>query len=435
MSDNVVSCSRGHELSRVVRDGIQRRGGREKQRWRCTLPDGSHHRFLGSMSRTRTEDGICLECENHVHPHQGPQAPAEFEYLVREIAGALVDLDRGSTYTDAAKRVRALANLGKTAKFRDVINGQTVAEWMSDFVPVVSARFAPTEWPPVLVIDSSSFRWTDPVSGDNLQLYTLFAAYGYDRDGKNGRLWKMEVGPAGDSRAWAEFLDSLPGKPESIVCDQDRAILGGIEIQWGQWAATNLVHHCEHHLAERAKAAFNSDKLQPRDLIRELFRGALQSREQWDAFEAEVHSRPELMMTTGWLNKNAVLLRGQITGRDRIPPVYSNSAVEQPLREFTKTLRPRTFAFRNRIRLNNLLALMRLAYLRVDSVAGYSIDIRTYIDAHNGHPQRTYRESYDPKFDSAGTSRLNSLWSAQAQEAMAGARMRKALVKPKLPGG
>ena len=68
------------------------------------------------MSRTRVTDATCVECENHIAPHQGPAAPAEFEYLVREIAGALVDVGRGQTYTDAAKRVRARANIGKTSK-------------------------------------------------------------------------------------------------------------------------------------------------------------------------------------------------------------------------------------------------------------------------------------------------------------------------------
>jgi len=381
------------------------------------------------MSRTRTKDGLCLECENHVHPHQGPQAPAEFEYLVREIAGALVDLGRGSTYTDAAKRVRALANLGKTTKMRDVVNGQTVAEWMADFVPVVTASSTPTQWPAVLVVDSAPFRWTDPVSGDNLLLYTLFAAYGYDHNGKNGRLWKIAVGPGGDAAAWAEFLASLPGKPESIVCDQDRAILGGIETHWGKYAATHLVHHCEHHLAERAKSAFASDRLDRDDPIQGLFHGALQSLERWDAFAAAVRGRDGLLMTKGWLNKNAILLRGQISGRDKIPPVYSNSAIEQPLREFTKTLRPRAFAFRNRARLNNLLALMRLAYLRADSVPGYSIDIRAYLDKHNGRPERTYRQAYDAQFDDAGTAQLNSLWAVAAQEAMLEARLRKLTAK------
>ena len=202
------------------------------------------------MNRTRATDETCVECENHIAPHQGPVAPAEFEYLVREIAGALVDLGRGQTYTDAAKSVRARANIGKTTKWRDVINGQTVAEWMADFVPAVATLHQPTEWPAVLVLDSSTFHWPDPLTGKTLALYCIFAAYGYDKDGANGRLWKFEAVPTGDGEAWAEFLRSLPVKPESIVCDQDKAIISGINIRWGEWAAVNLVHHCEHHLSE-----------------------------------------------------------------------------------------------------------------------------------------------------------------------------------------
>jgi hypothetical protein len=58
--------------------------------------------------------------------------------------GALVDIGRGQTYTDAAMRVRARANVGKTGERREVINGQTVADWMADFVPAVAARHEET---------------------------------------------------------------------------------------------------------------------------------------------------------------------------------------------------------------------------------------------------------------------------------------------------
>ena len=415
-----MPCSGGHTGTRIVRDGIQRMGGREKQRWRCISPEGVHHRFLGPLSRTRTVDGTCEECENHLHAHQGPQAPAEFEYLVKEIAGALVDLGRGSTYTDAAKRVRAQANYGKTAKYREVINGQTVAEWMADFVPVVAQRWQPTEWPAVLVLDSISFRWTDhsTTPKSNLMLYSILAAYGYDKDGKNGRLWKLEATPSGDAASWAAFLGSLPGKPESIVCDQDKAISGGIEKHWGQWAAANLVHHCEYHLSARGTSRMNSDKLDREDPARELFHGALKSRERWDTFEAEVRSRPEMLNSNNWLDLNAIKLRVQTFTRENIPPVFSNSAVEQPLRDFRSALESRVYSFRNRARLNNLLELMRLSYQKVDRVAGYSTDIRSYLEAHNGRPKRSYREAYDPQFDGAGTQQFNSLWSIPAQIAI-----------------
>ena len=184
----------------------------------------------------------------------------------------------------------------------------------------------------------------------------------------------------------------LPGKPESIVCDQDKAISAGVEMHWGKWSAVNLIHQCEHHLGERGKAAFTSDKLPPEDPVRKLFHGALQTREQWDLFEAEVRSRPKLLMTNGWVERNATWLRAQTISRPRIPPVYSNGAVEQPLRAFKLALSPRAFTFRNRARLNQLLTLMVLAHRKVDNVTDYSTGIRAYLEDHKGDRTRSSRD-------------------------------------------
>jgi hypothetical protein len=191
----------------------------------------------------------------------------------------------------------------------------------------------------------------------------------------------------------------------------------------------NLIHQCEHHLGERAKAAFTSDKLQPEDPVRKLFRGSLQTREQWDLFEAEVRSRPNLLMTSNWVARNSTWLRAQTISRPRIPPVYSNGAVEQSLRSFKLALSPRAFTFRNRARLNQLLTLMVLSHRKVDNVTDYSTDIRAYLDAHNGHPRRTYREAYDATTNESGVALLNSLWSVTAQVAMIEARSRRAAAK------
>ena len=125
----------------------------------------------------------------------------------------------------------------------------------------------------------------------------------------------------------------------------------------------------------------------------------------------------------------AVMLRGQTQGRSRIPPVFSNSTVEQSLREFKAIIQPRRFAFRNRARMNQLLALMRQATLRVDNVADYSTDIRAYLEAHNGHPQRTYRDVYDAKENEDGDALFNSLWSVQAQTIMREARLKRSIAK------
>lgn len=65
--------------------------------------------------------------------------------MIGEIAGALVNLGSRSRRTDAAERVRAQAIYGKTVQCHELINGQTVADWIRDFVPVVSQRSKPTE--------------------------------------------------------------------------------------------------------------------------------------------------------------------------------------------------------------------------------------------------------------------------------------------------
>lgn len=129
-----------------------------------------------------------------------------------------------------------------------------------------------------------------------------------------------------------------------------------------------------------------------------------------------------MKLTYKWVEKNATLLRDQIIGRPQIPPVYSNSGVEQEIRELKAELRPRRFAFRNRARLNQLLELMRLKSMNVDHPTDYAKDIRTYIEASDGRPERTYREAYDSLPDEL----FSSLWSVPAQLAMQEARLMRA---------
>ena len=75
------------------------------------------------------------------------------------------------------------------------------------------------------------------------------------------------------------------------------------------------------------------------------------------------------------------------------------------------------------------LEFMCLAYLRVDRAVDYSIDIRGHLDAHQGRPQRRYRETYDAMFDEAGTDQFNSLWAIPAQIAIREAQAKAALKK------
>jgi len=424
MAGDVMVCPRAHQDVRIVRDGIQRAGGRSKQRWRCTGSDGSFHRFLGVVSRTRATSETSTECENHIAAHEGPAAPSEFEYLIREVAAALVEVGRGMTYSEAAQRVRMRANIGKTNGWKAVASGQTVAEWMADFVPIVGARYRPKEWPPVIVLDSVNFRWTDKLTGRTHQLYSIFAAYGYDENGKNGHLVKVEASPTGDVAAWVEFLRSLPGRPVSVIADEDKGIRGALSIVWGPEAFEGMLHHCEYHLGANAIAAMRRDKLKQSDEIWQLFVPALSSRAAWDAFEAAVRASPRKQLINLWVSRQATMLRKQTTLREGRPPVYANGAVEQALSRIRDIVRPRQFAYRNRTRTNRMLELVRLSLALADDTAEYAAAIRGYLDRHDGRMPRTYRTIYDKT--AAGFS---SLWSVATQQAMKDARDKEAITR------
>jgi hypothetical protein len=430
MAGDVMVCPRAHQDVRVVRDGIQRAGGRSKQRWRCTRPDGSFHRFLGVVSRTRATDDTCTECENHIAPHEGPATPAEFEYLIREIANALIEVGQGATYTDAAKRVRMRANLGKTTGVKAVAKGQTVADWMTDFVPIVAGPYQEVEWPAVLVLDSINFRWTDS-GGKGYMLYSVLAAFGYDADGKHGRLVKVDANPTGGTVGWAEFLRSKPGRPIHIVADQDKGIIGGVVAAFGRGADRDLIHHCEHHLRTNAGDALDRDKLAPGDDLRRLFRDALTSEAGWDAFETAVLERGGLRFIRAWVDRWGSKLRVQAARRAGRPPVYANGAVESALAQVRNLMQPRMYSYKNRARTNRMLELVRLSMLRADDGAAYTAAIRAQLVSHAGHLRREYRDIYDKRGSDPFESK-HSLWSTATQRTMAETKRRRAAYRAML---
>lgn len=76
---------------------------------------------------------------------------------------------------------------------------------------------------------------------------------------------------------------------------------------------------------------------------------------------------------------------------------------------------------------------MRLARLRVDTATDYSADIRAFLNKHDGHPPRTYRETYDTQVNQDGEFLLNSLWAVRTQLAMEEARTQKRLLQALVP--
>lgn len=416
MAVEAPPCAWGHVGTRVVRDGQQKRGGRVRQRWRCISSDGSYHRFVGVLGRTRATVETCTECENHVAAHQGPATPSQFEYLVREVAQALVELGAGGTYRDVAQRCRTRANVGKTGTRRDkVVNGQTVAEWLPDFVPVVAASHREEKWPAVLVLDSISFWWRKAGDFGKTQLYSILAAYGYDEDGKNGRLVRLEAKPVLDYLAWCEFFESLPGIPASVVADDDKAIQSAIRAFWGEEFLRDRYHSCEQHMRAHIKNHLGEHGSAA---LKAQITYALTSPQRWADLQAAADAERGLSGLKRWIAAHKDQVDRQIERRRNIPPVYANGAVETVLRTVRTYFEPRAFTYRNRSRTNLLLELIRLNLNHADSVTGYATAIREHLEAHGGRPHRHYRDIYDAQWSDDGTEAFNSLWSPSAQQRM-----------------
>ncbi|MEO7017568.1 MAG: hypothetical protein ABI130_01455 [Leifsonia sp.] len=285
-------------------------------------------------------------------------------------------------------------------------------EWIADFAPVVAAHHQPTAWPAVLVLDSLTFWWTSSGDWPKTQLYSVLAAYGYDEDGRNGRLWRLEAFPNLNAGAWQSFFGSLIGTPTSIVADEDAAIKLAIIQHWGEDVWLDSYHSCEYHLHTNGMAILN--RVPDSTHLRTLWRTALQSPDGWAAFEAAVNVRPGNLLIKNWVSQHGDQVRRQSIRREQIPPVFSNGALEASLASIRDNLGPRSFAYRNRTRMNLLLELTRLGMTRADNLIDYAAAIRAHLELHHGRPRRTYREVYDPRLDAAGKPARNSLWSDKA---------------------
>lgn len=393
---NTPTCPRaGHEEYIVVRDGIQHSPLRDRQRWRCSAPDGTYHRFLGALSVTRVEDGVCPTCERPLGPSEGPATPWRHDYLVREVAAALVSLGAGVSYTETAERIRAQAwgeerewNRGPNTN----INGGLVADWLHQYGPVVAAAHAETEWPDTLVLDSTEFKYTDRWSGIESRLFCVLFAYGYPADGTRARMWKIAASPSDTAWHWEQFLAALPGKPRVIVCDDDDNIKAGVRQHWSKGRSVH-VHSCEHHLYLRARAAMDADGVVGDSPLHVALNEAFHGAAQWEALRdlVRVTGSPALQK---WMTKKARKLSSQLARRSEVS-VYSNGAIEAPIQVVREALERRSWCFRNRARMDLLLEMMRLRLNKVDAADDYALLIREHLNATKGRPP-SKRKQWDP---------------------------------------
>ena len=281
-------------------------------------------------------------------------------YSVEDVAGALVDLARGSSYTDAARRVQL-----SRARTRDphadteptAVDGRLVATWVDKFAGTVIDAYAEQAWPAAVVLDSTEFTWKNPRTGTRQQLFTVLGAWGYPEGAKRGRLWALRASPSDTGAAWTELLRSLPGAPELVVYDSDKSIA---EVVPEVWPMADL-HLCEHHLYVNARKRLEKDAQGAwGNVYGALLAGAGQSVTGWSVFRNAVLADPHLVTTAKWVTHWDDQMTGQTARRPSMPPHYSTGALDPHFAVIRQTLKPRAWTYRNLARMNLLLGLTRL---------------------------------------------------------------------------
>jgi len=285
-------------------------------------------------------------------------------YSVGEAATALADLARGITYTEAARR--AQVNHGLVVG--DVpdelaVTGTTVAGWLDRFGPAIVEAHGEQSWPQTLVLDSTEFEWTNPRTGDKQQMFAVLAAWGYPAGARRGRLWALAAAPSDNASAWGQFLRQMPGRPELVVYDSDKAIHGAVRRRWH----TVPIHLCEHHLYVNAVKHLREDGQGGwGNTYRTLLAAAGQSAAGWAAFRQVVLATPGLGRTQAWVRHWDAQMTAQTSRRATMPPHYSTGALDPQLAVVREMLERRAWTFRNLARMNLLLGLVRLRVNRMD---------------------------------------------------------------------
>lgn len=358
-------CPR-HPGSRVVRCGHYGTGLARRQLYRCYV-SGASHTFAGVLPlRMLVAAQECDTCEVHLEPHQGPQAPRRYTFSVREVAAALMSVANGETYTRAAVTARLQAGREELSVS---YGAQLVGNWVETLSPIVTAPWAETAWPETIVCDSTDFWSTDPKTKRQRMMFNVLVVYGYEAGAKRGRLWALHATHRANAQGWLEVFDRLPGTPTLVVSDKDPAITSAVKLKWPQvtpmrnWSTVEpepFWLRCEYHLRENALAQLRPYGLdQEGGTVVEHLRSAFHSPQGWAAFRRQID--PDGYITlNAWCDQVDAQVRAQTSWRSRLPAHHSNAAAENLLDDVKAIIEGREFSFRNKVRTNRMLELVRL---------------------------------------------------------------------------
>jgi hypothetical protein len=408
-------------------------------------------------------DGIdgCAHCDHSYERHEGIRTGTDFIFGHNEIARLLMRVGEGISLRDASRdlRVSIVRNDSRatTKSGRKIIRAGAASRqanlavnYLDTYGAAVVNALAPTQWPRVLVLDSTTLMrrgmrpptekeiggGADPneeVVAGNLKAGTILV--GMDATGAAVKPCLIQVQGGKDTDAWKAFFSTLTGAPDWVIADLDGAIARAVRETWPK----AILYHSRYHLAARMRVYAKEDgvpdtvkldepieRKRPSswsksgsklkrygphplfDAITEAQRGP----DEWAVLLAAIdeHVPHDKLALRSWIATNDVLISRQwriIEKYGRVP--LSTGALEGKVMEWLSALHRRGGRWTNARRLNLVLGLMMLRGRGDAREERYAGLIRRHFAARQNRSHLP-AENTLPVITNGGTQRQMSWW-------------------------
>jgi hypothetical protein len=379
--------------------------------------------------------------------HEGVKTGRDFVFGHAEIARLFLRIGEGMSLRAASRELRdsifrACHRHRPTASSTSIRPGETsrqanlAVNYLDAFAPAVITALHPTDWPPVIVLDTTTLftrgyrpSRNQPPDGDaeearvgNLKAGTLLVAL--DGTARGARPCLMRVAGGKDVESWTAFLATLAGTPAVVVADLDAAIARAVRETWPGAILLPSRHHLAAQMRERLLADRVPERIRadvPIPLARPLpwtgervkrwvthplhdtLLTALRGPAEWAAFVAlvERHVPADRLELRSWIATNEPLVHRQWLIAHHHPELpRSTGALEGAISEWLAPLRRRAGRWQNAPRLDLVLGLMTLRARGEAREARYAKLVRaafaargnhSHLPAENRLPTETYR--------------------------------------------
>ncbi len=339
-----------------------------RSRFLCVPDTGPPHKFTLPRRQPSHQHPLgqaCPSCEADIGRTTGPVMPTWFQQSAAEAARVLLEVGTGTSMRKAARSVRFDADRftpGPAGIRRASTEAALAMRYLDHFGPAVLARVEPERWPRILVLDARDLRlraWgTEQLLGDDLGTGgVLLAAAGRDDPTvRSTPAWRF--GLAGDKSAasWFDFLGELPGEPDYVVCDRDKAIVDAVVARW----PGVVIFHCAWHIRQNLLALSKNDGIPTTSgPVFEAIRRAQTSEEAWADLKHIAREREAVTLLDGIRGLDP-LVRSQLRLRQQFPDhPHGNGPAEHAIDAVAGWLDDRRLNYRNSGRLRIVLGLAR----------------------------------------------------------------------------